>query len=88
MLDPDEMAAYEVWKQHKLTSVTDLSAHAFNLEQEAPALAWEAGVKAALGRAGTAETIDDLLSSNPYRAPGMNGARPVKIKPADKEDDE
>ena len=71
MLDPDEVAAFEVWKEHKLTTSIDLSANAFNLEQEAPALAWEAGWDAAQGAHPAAR------ASNPYRAKGTTGYRPI-----------
>lgn len=77
MLDPDEMAAYEAWKQHKLTSSVDLSVSAFNLEMEGPALAYEAGLRAALGR-GPGETLDDLIAASPYRRKGMTGYVPPK----------
>lgn len=72
MLDPDEMAAYEAWKAHKLTTSTDLSASAFNTEQEGPALAWEAGWDDAQG------AYPKARADNPYRGSGMSGARPKK----------
>jgi len=67
VLDIDEMAAYEEWKEHKLTTATDLSVGAFNLESEAVALAWEAGWDAAQG------AHPKGREENPYRAKGMSG---------------
>lgn len=67
MLDIDEMAAYEAWKEHKITTSTDISVGAFNLESEAVALAWEAGWDAAQGAHPKAR------ESNPYRQKGMSG---------------
>lgn len=40
MLDPDEVASYEEWKQRKIQGQLDLSVQAYNLEQESVALAW------------------------------------------------
>jgi len=78
MLDPNEMAAYEAWKAHKLTTSVDVSASAFNLEQEAPALAYEAGVRAALPGNSYSEKIAELIEKNPYRGKGMMGHLPPK----------
>lgn len=72
MLDVDEMAAYHAWKAHKLTSHPDLSVEAYNVEQEAAALAYEAGVKAAVP-ASDQQKRDSLLANSPYRRPGMLG---------------
>lgn len=99
MLDPDEMAAYEAWKQHKLTGISDLSVSAFNTEQEATALAWAAGVKALharimptndLHRAGLDQLLEHLLADNPYRKPGMTGytKHPTRTIPQPEEEDE
>lgn len=66
MLDPDEMAEYEAWKQRKLTSHPDLTVNAFNTEMEAQAIAWDEGYKTASNTATSAR-------SNPYRQPGMRG---------------
>jgi len=77
MLDPDEMAVYEAWKAHKLTMSVDLSVSAFNVEQEAPALAYEAGVRAAYNRSDR-EKLDTLIEKNPYRGKGMMGYLPPK----------
>lgn len=76
VLDPDEFALYEVWKANRLTNSTDLSVHAYNLEQEALALAWEAGAKVAFSAAQSrGMSIEEVLSSNPNRAKGMKGER-------------
>lgn len=72
MLDPDEMAAYEAWREHKLTMSTDLSVSTYNVEQEGPALAWEAGWDAAQG------AHPKSREENPYRARGMVAERPKK----------
>lgn len=68
MLDIDEMAAYEAWKEHKITTSTDISVGAFNLESEAVALAWEAGWRAH-EKSGSPESY----AANPYRQKGMSG---------------
>lgn len=62
------MAAYEAWKEHKLTSETDLSVAAYNLEMEAQALAWDEGWR-------TGQHPEDGIETNPYRGPGMRAAR-------------
>ena len=77
MLDPEEVAGYEAWKEHKLTSHTDLSVSAYNIEQESAALAYEAGVRAAVFPSDK-EKINSLIAANPYRGPGMMGERPKK----------
>ena len=74
MLDPDEVAAYEVWKHDKLVSETDLSIHAYNLEIQATALAWEAGARAAVS---PQSNIERILISNPYRGKGAAGERKI-----------
>jgi len=74
MLDADEVAQYEAWKQNKLTSSTDLSVHSYNIEQEAAALAYEAGVRAGVNPIDH-ERLASLLRDNPYRRPGMTGFR-------------
>ena len=86
MIDPDEMTAFEDWKAKKLMGQVDLSISAFNLEQESQALAYEAGVKdvfSELGEDGAAKagiaTLDEFLTTSPYRKPGMKGQKPVRI---------
>jgi len=74
MLDPDEFAEYEAWREHKLTSQTDLSVRAYNAEMESLALAWESGAMAFAGR-GAGESLDDVIRTNPYRGKGMRGER-------------
>lgn len=76
MIDPDEFASYEAWREHKLTSATDLSVRAYNMEQEAAALHWEEGVKAMAAGAIIRENSADVMRKNPYRAKGMTGERP------------
>ena len=78
MLDPDEMAAYEEWKERKLTSSTDLSVSAFNVEQEGPALAYEAGVDAGVKGAAAKKSAEEVKKASPYRAQGMTGHIPPK----------
>lgn len=69
MLDREEQADYEAWKVRKLEGQIDLSVEAYNIEMEAPALAWEAGWDDAQG------VYPKERSQNPYRAKGMNGER-------------
>lgn len=73
VLDPDEVADYEAWKERKLTASVDISPRTFNIEQEAPALAWEAGWLAH-EKDGSLEGY----SANPYRGKGTSGERPKK----------
>jgi len=79
MLDADDVADYEAWKQHKLTTSVDLSVGAYNVEQEAAALAYEAGIRAAVP-ATDANRIEILFEANPYRSKGSTGYRPTKRK--------
>lgn len=72
MLDPDEQAEYEAWRMHKLTTHPDLSVAAYNTEMAAVAVAWEEGARASHK---VSDDIDSLLERNPYRKPGMRGAR-------------
>ncbi len=67
MIDPDEFADYEAWREHKLTTSTDLSVQAYNTEMEAAALAYEAGWR----DRDAGKSIED----SPYRKPGMRGER-------------
>lgn len=67
MLDTEEQARFEAWREHKLNEQLDLSSTAYNLEVEGPALAWEAGWDA--HKAGKSR------ESNEYRAKGMDGER-------------
>jgi hypothetical protein len=73
MLDAEEVADYEAWKERKLTGSTDLSVGAYNAEMEGPALAWEAG-----WRAHELDGSPESYARNPYRAKGMTGERPGK----------
>jgi len=66
MLDKAEVEAFELWKELRLTTSTDLSIDAYNAEMEGLALAWEAGAKAASGP-------DRLPPPNPYRGRGTTG---------------
>lgn len=75
MLDPDEVADFEAWKAHKLTSHVDLSVAAYNLEMEAQALAWEAGVRAMANALPIRKSPTEVIEENPYRKPGMRGER-------------
>ena len=89
MLDPDEYAAYEAWKQTKLTTHPDLSVQAFNTEMTAQAVAYDEALEAVIGRVDW-QKLQSFKSSNPYRQPGMRGhnaalqlsAPPVVIDPA------
>jgi hypothetical protein len=74
MLDPDEFADYEAWKENKLTSQTDLSVRAYNAEMESLALAWEAGVRESIN-VSDIQKINSTLDRNPYRGKGMRGER-------------
>lgn len=65
MLDHQEQKHYESWKESKLNRELDLSYTAYNLELEAPALAWDAGWRA--------KESGRTLESNEYRAKGMDG---------------
>lgn len=76
MIDPDEMAAYEVWKHNRLVGTTDLSVHAFNTEQEIVALAYEAGVRDAFIGQRASKTVEEVIARNPNRTPGMMGHNP------------
>ena len=83
MLDPDEMAAYEAWKEHKLISSVDISVSAFNLEAESTAVAFEAGVDALSKQSKGGASEDDVATVkavNPYRQKGMTGYRPPETK--------
>ena len=79
MLDIEEVAAYEAWKEHKLTSSVDLSVSAFNLESEAVAVAYELGVAALYKRCkasksvASGEDVAAVVRANPYRQKGMTG---------------
>lgn len=73
MLDPDEVADFETWKQAKLNGIHDLSVSAYNTEMEALALAWEAGAKTA--HEFRDADITSILAKNPHRKPGMKGER-------------
>jgi hypothetical protein len=77
MLDPEEMADYEAWKQHKVTSQLDVSASAYNLEVESTALAYETGVKDAFAAVAVDINLPEVIAANPYRQPGMRGYRKV-----------
>jgi hypothetical protein len=70
MLNPDAVAEYEAWREHKLVTSQDLSIHAFNAEMVANAAAWDEGVRAAVGP-GDSQKVNSLLDGNPYRQPGM-----------------
>lgn len=81
MLDPDEMQHYEAWKMQRLTGVVDLSVNAYNLEQEALALAYEAGVRDGINTAANGgrhmseiDAVSETISNSPYRKPGMAAA--------------
>ena len=85
MLDIDEVAAYEAWKQHKLTSSVDLSVSAFNLESEAVAVAYELGVDALSKQSKGGASEDDVATvkaANPYRQKGMTGYIAPTVKKA------
>ena len=73
MLDPDEVASYEEWKQRKIQGQLDLSVQAYNLEQESVALAWEDGW--------VARDAGKLFTDNQFRKPGMTGYRPQPPQP-------
>ena len=73
MLDPDEVARYEEWKQRKIQGQLDLSVQAYNLEQESVALAWEDGW--------VARHAGKLFTDNQFRKPGMTGHRPPSATP-------
>lgn len=86
MLDPDEVAQYEAWRQDKLVSETDLSPHAYNVEMESQALAYEKGVDDVMsstdviGELTKVETglhAERFKADNPYRAKGMRGERKI-----------
>ena len=70
MLDPEEMAQFEEWKEAKLTGSTDLSVFAFNKEMEALALAFDAGVRASISSSDQ-QKIRSVMDANPYRGAGM-----------------
>lgn len=74
MLDPIEIAEYEAWKQSKLVGQIDLSVQAYNLEQEANALAWDEGWLARDAGSG--------FDANRFRKPGMTGHKPPSRRPA------
>lgn len=86
VLDPDEMAVYEEWRANKLASSVDLSVHAFNVEQEGAALAYEAGVSALYKRSRDSahsvseNDVDVVIRDNPYRAKGTMGHAAPKQK--------
>lgn len=71
MLDPEEMADYETWKERKLDESIDLSYAAYNVEREAAALAWEAGWRA--------RDSGRPFESNEYRGKGTAGERKRKL---------
>lgn len=75
MIDPDEFADYEAWREHKLTTSTDLSVQAYNAEMEAAALAYEAGARAAFAGMVARRSEEDVIRENPYRKPGTRGER-------------
>jgi hypothetical protein len=77
MIDADEFAAYEMWREARVLGQVDVSVHAFNAEQEGLALAWEAGVMFAI-KADNGLTTASIEAANPYRGAGMTGARPAK----------
>lgn len=77
MLDPDEMADYEAWKERKLTGQVDLSVNAYNVEQEAVALAFDAGVDAAFAGAIIRQNAQDVKRQSPYRRKGTTGYRKI-----------
>ena len=81
MLDPELFAEFEAWRGAKVLGQHDLSVAAFNAEMETQALAYEAGVKDALGR-GPGVTMQEVLDDNPYRKPGMRGERSAPDVPA------
>lgn len=70
MLDPDEVANYEAWKERKLTSSTDLSVHAYNVEQEGLALAYDAGVDDGFKGQVALKSAKDVKAASPYRRKG------------------
>lgn len=81
MLDPEEFAEYEAWRQHRLTASTDISVQAFNVEMESTALAWQAGWKA--------RDAGKPIEANEYRGPGMRGeVRSATHLPSGEPDDE
>lgn len=73
MLDPEEFAHYEAWREHKLTTSTDLSVIAYNTEMVALSSAWKSGVLAAFGGEAEGMEVEDVLAANPYNKPGMTG---------------
>ena len=79
MLDEDEMAAYEAWKQQKLVSYPDVSVAAYNAEMGIHANAWDEGAKFALAVStlnATEWQMNAVLRENPFRQQGMRGHTP------------
>lgn len=72
MIDPDAYADYETWKAKKIAGQIDISISTYNSEASSLAMAWEAGVKAAVAP----EYAEKILPQNPYRRKGMTGAPP------------
>lgn len=80
MLDTEQQADYEAWKERKLMGSIDLSVGAYNAEMESQAVAWEEGMRTGVRRLVSglppSRYEEELISQNPYRKAGMNGERP------------
>lgn len=89
MLDPDEVANFEAWRETKLLGSVDLSVHAYNVEQEGAALAYEAGVRDAVRKTAEGFSVNAIIAASPYRGRGMAGERTTmkKIAPITEEEE-
>lgn len=75
MIDVDQQADFEAWRERKIVGQVDISVAAYNIEMESQAVAWEEGLAhGALGR--SRAEVDLLMLDNPYRKAGMTGERP------------